>query len=131
MDVVLDGEEVGALGRAVERLLDDGLRVLYERGRGVEVVLGVEIKLCAMVSEGLHVSPPTAFLRAFRVWRSHVGRIETKDIPKGHLVLHHLSGVVSFESRPSVGSWIMAGHTNLVNPSRLVKVRQVVVTPCM
>ena len=86
---MLDGEEVGCawLGQVgsgdVEGVLNLG-------GERVQVVLGVEIKVDAVVAQCFHVGLAARGAVALRVWRAHVGGVFANDVGDCALVLDHL-----------------------------------------
>ena len=88
-DVVLDGEVI-VRPRGCENAFHDVLRVLDLRRKRVEVVLGVEIEIDAMVTQGLHVSLTAGFKGTLRIGRSHVCRVFADYIGQGTFILGHL-----------------------------------------
>lgn len=109
---MLDGEIIRR--RLISELgLDDNLGVLDLRWKRIEVILGIEIEIHAVVTESLHVGPAAGCLRALRVRWAHVGGPFTDDVHECHFVLDHLvfadctGGVGERVVRPSVGSDLM------------------------
>lgn len=69
-------------------LLDDSLGILD--AVGIEVILGVKVKVDSVITKSLHVRPTAGSLIALRVRGSHVGRVLSDDIGDCSLVLDHL-----------------------------------------
>ena len=86
---MLDGEII-VRARGREDAFHDVHRVLDLGWERVEVVLGVEIEIDAVVAQGLHVGLAAGFGGTLRIGRSHVCRVFADDVGKGTLVLDHL-----------------------------------------
>ena len=86
---MLNGEEVdrvwlGEVGSG------DAKGVVDLGGEGIEVVLGVEIKVNAMVTQRFHVSLAARGNVTLRVRGAHVGWVFSDDVGDCTLILHHL-----------------------------------------
>ena len=89
VDVVLDVKEaVDARVGGVDGVVPDVLAGLNLVGLGVQVTLGVEVKVGDVVAQVVHYL--LAECRAAGVGRAHVGREEAEDVVDGDLVIHHL-----------------------------------------
>ncbi len=56
----------------------------------IQVVLAIQIKVDAVVSQGFHVRLTAGGSVALRVWGAHVGRVFPNDVSDCALVFHHL-----------------------------------------
>lgn len=84
---MLDSQVIGGT-TGVDDLPDDILGVLDRRR--VQVILGIEVEVDAVISKRLHVGPTAGFLTALRVRGPHVRRILSNNVGDRSLVLHHL-----------------------------------------
>lgn len=91
MDIVANDQEIAG-GRIGTVICDVGgekiLGVLDQCGRIVQIVRGVQVKVCRMVSHGLEITG--AGCGACRVWGAHVGWDNADDVTDCHLVVVHL-----------------------------------------
>ena len=90
VDIVLDAEEVATRGSAIDSGFDNILADLDVGGECVQVVLGVEIEVDAVVAELLHVGLAAGGAAALRVGRAHIGWVFSDDVGEGALVVGHL-----------------------------------------
>lgn len=91
MDVVCDGQELVCSGIAAAQCVREPvLCILLELGGCIVVVVGVEVKVGHVVTQFPHIRLAPGCSGAARVWRTHVCREETEDVPQSHLVLPHL-----------------------------------------
>ena len=84
---MLDREVVIGTSRTQD-LLDNVLGVLDSVR--VEIVLGVQVKIDAMISKSFHISPATRLLTALGVGGSHVSWVFPNDVGDGSFILDHL-----------------------------------------
>jgi hypothetical protein len=94
MNIMSNGQEVlsGAIG-ASEEIMHHVLGDLVCLGGGVQVILGVKVKVCDVVAKFFHSGLASSIAR--REWRPHVSRHLPTDIPERHLILDHLRLPVS------------------------------------
>lgn len=86
---MLDGEVI-VRPRGREDAFHDVFRVLDLGGERVEVVLGVEVKVDAVVAQGFHIGLAAGLGGTIRVGRSHVGWVFADYVGEGTLVFDHL-----------------------------------------
>ena len=90
MDVMLNAQEIAPGHSTCKRSSDDIFTDLDIRGQGVQVVLGIEVEVNAVVAQLLHISLAPRSRAALRVGRAHVGRVFANDVGEGTLVVGHL-----------------------------------------
>ena len=89
---MLDREVIGdTLGLGIgESRFNNVLGVLDLRGKRVQVVLSIKVKVDAMVAKGLHICLTTRGSVTLRKRWSHICRVKSEDISKSTLILAHL-----------------------------------------
>ena len=86
---MLNGEEVGSR-RNAQQLLNDLPGLENRRGKEVDRILRVQVKVGSVVPQRLHVGVASRHIVALGIRRSHVGRILADHVGDGSFVLDHL-----------------------------------------
>jgi hypothetical protein len=98
VDIMTNGKPIvgGSSGAAFSDVSTEPILRFLDLGRVVlVVVVGINVEVCNVISEGSHVGFATRRSSAARVRRAHVGGEVSDDVANCHLVLDHLSLTIS------------------------------------